>query len=218
MQAEFWHERWQKNQIGFHQANINVHLEQFWPQLKLAQGAPVFVPLCGKSLDMLWLRAQGYPVLGIELSAIAVRDFFAENQLTPTVTQQGKFERWEADGLVILLGDFFDLTQADLAQCGAVYDRASLIALPPAMRPSYAEHFLKIVPTSNSVLLITVEYDQTVAKGPPFSVSEQEVSSYYANTYDIQLITTVDALDEFSGFRNKGITALDEHVFLLKPH
>ncbi|WP_020396199.1 thiopurine S-methyltransferase [Thiolinea disciformis] len=217
MQAEFWHQRWQKNQIGFHQSAINSHLESFWPQLNVPEGTRVFVPLCGKSLDMLWLRAQGYPVLGIELSEIAVRDFFAENELTPVIQQQGSFTRWETENLVILVGDFFDLTAADLAECGAVYDRASLIALPPAMRPAYAEHFLKIVSPSNTILLITVEYDQSIASGPPFSVSEQEVRDYYEATYKIVRIYTIPALDTFSGFRNKGITELDEHVFFLKP-
>jgi len=114
MQAQFWHDRWEQNQIGFHQQDFNPHLQAFWDRLELPAGGTVFVPLCGKSRDLLWLRAQGFPVLGIELSPVAVRDFFAENRLEPQVTPQGKFERWEADGLVILQGDFFELTAADL--------------------------------------------------------------------------------------------------------
>ncbi|PID49255.1 MAG: thiopurine S-methyltransferase [Proteobacteria bacterium] len=218
MQSEFWHERWERNQIGFHQQDINLHLETFWKRLRIAPQASVFVPLCGKSRDMLWLRSQGHPVWGVEISPIAVRDFFAEHDLIPTVTQQGKFERWEADGLTILLGDFFTLSAEDIAHCAAVYDRASLIALPLDMRAAYVEHLLAILPPVVTMLLITVAYDQNVAKGPPFAVYEAEVRGYYEEWFAIEHICTVDAIEDLPGFRKYGIERLDEHVFLLMPH
>ncbi len=146
MQADFWHERWEQNQIGFHQPEINSHLQAFWGRMSVPAASQIFVPLCGKSRDMLWLRSQGFMVTGVELSAIAVRDFFAENGLEPSVTQQGAFERWECDGLVILQGDFFHLTAKDVADCAGVFDRASLIALPLEMRVQYAQHFMAILP------------------------------------------------------------------------
>jgi len=121
MEIEFWHQRWMKNQIGFHQQEINSHLQEFWQQLNLPDEAPVFVPLCGKSRDMLWLRARGHPVLGVEISPIAVRDFFAENDLTPDVIRDGAFERWESDGLTILCGDFFDLDSDSLSHRACAY-------------------------------------------------------------------------------------------------
>src|SRR5215213_63441 len=102
MEPNFWAERWNKNEIGFHQRDINASLRAYWPTLGIARGAEVFVPLCGKSLDMLWLREQGHSVLGIEFVETAVRDFFAENGLTPRVYKQGSFERWEADEIAIL--------------------------------------------------------------------------------------------------------------------
>lgn len=215
MQADFWHARWEKNQIGFHQAGINSHLQDFWAKLALSGQEKIFVPLCGKSSDMLWLRAQGHEVLGVELSAIAVRDFFAENQLEPRVSQQGKFERWEHDGIVILLGDFFDLTADHLCDCGAVFDRASLIALPPAMRPAYAQHIKQIVPEHCKTLLITIEYEQSIAGGPPFSVTEQEVRDYYAAHYTVGLLRTIDASADLPGLMNKGVPSIAEKAFLL---
>ena len=41
----------------------------------------VFVPLCGKSLDMVWLLEQGFSVTGCEISELAVQQFFTENSI-----------------------------------------------------------------------------------------------------------------------------------------
>lgn len=215
MKADFWHERWQQNQIGFHQDEFNNHLQAFWGDLSIPAGSRIFVPLCGKSRDMLWLRSQGFLVTGVELSPIAVRDFFAENNLDVVVTQQGRLERWESDGLVILLGDFFDMTQEDVADCDAVFDRASLIALPPEMRPAYAEHFQAILPAHIQTLLITLEYDQKEMNGPPFSVSEEEVWRYYEGEFKVERLFTISALDDSPGFRQRGLTRLEEKVYKL---
>jgi len=217
MQLEFWQERWARNQIGFHQDSINLHLASFWSQLNAAPHACVLVPLCGKSRDLLWLRAQGHTVLGVEVSRIAVEAFFAENELQATVTQQGAFERWEADGLVILCGDFFDLQAEDVAMCSVVYDRASLIALPPEMRQQYVNHLLEILAPASCMLLITLHYDQSLADGPPFSVETQEVYDYYATWFQIKPVRTVDALEDLPGFKRYGIEQIDETVFLLQP-
>lgn len=216
MHTDFWLERWEQNQIGFHQDSFNNHLQAFWGQLGVAAGSQIFVPLCGKSRDLLWLQAQGYRVLGVELSPVAVRDFFAENRLEPTVTTQGKLQRWEADGLVILLGDFFDLSAQDLACCGGVFDRASLIALPPAMRHRYAQHLRQVLPAECPTLLITLEYDQQQMQGPPFAVHEDEVRALYGQAFAVSNIFTVDVLDESPSFRQRGLTALDEKVYLLQ--
>lgn len=217
MQLEFWQERWARNQIGFHQEAINLHLESFWPRLQAAPQACVFVPLCGKSRDLLWLRAQGNKVLGVEVSRIAVEAFFAEHELQVTVTQRGAFECWESDGLVILCGDFFDLQAEDVAACSVVYDRASLIALPPDMRQQYVNHLLEILAPATRMLLITLSYDQSLADGPPFSVKTQEVYAYYEAWFRIELVRTVDALDDLPGFKRYGIEQIDESVFLLQP-
>ncbi|MDH3688008.1 MAG: thiopurine S-methyltransferase, partial [Gammaproteobacteria bacterium] len=53
MKAEFWHDRWQKSEIAFHQQEINTRLQKYWIRLNRPKNSRVFVPLCGKSLDML---------------------------------------------------------------------------------------------------------------------------------------------------------------------
>lgn len=216
MHTDFWLERWEQNQIGFHQDDFNNHLQAFWDQLQIPAGSNIFVPLCGKSQDLLWLRAQGYGVIGVELSPIAVRDFFAENRLEPTITTHGVLQRWEADGLVIWLGDFFALSAAEVAQCAGAFDRASLIALPPAMRERYAQHLIQILPTHCRTLLITLEYDQQQMNGPPFAVHEAEVQALYADALAVSLLFVTDVLDDSPGFRLRGLTKLEEKVYVLQ--
>ncbi len=217
MDPAFWLERWQQNQIGFHQAEINAHLQDFWGVLGLPHGSLVFVPLCGKSRDLLWLRAQGHPVLGVEISPIAVNDFFRENGLAPQRRHEGAFERCAADGLEILCGDFFALTSGQLAAVAGVYDRASLIALPGDMRVRYAQHLQHILPAAAEILLITVEYRQAQMDGPPFCVRQAEVEQLYRERYAVTVLYTKDVLAENARFRERGLSALVEKVYRLTP-
>ena len=142
MDRAFWLDRWEQNQIGFHEGEVNSHLQEFWGRLGVAPGSRIFVPLCGKSRDLLWLRAQGHEVFGVEWSPVAVRDFFAENGLTPECGRGDGYEECIADGIRMRCGDFFHLERNDLSGVSGVYDRASLIALPPETRAAYAAHLL----------------------------------------------------------------------------
>ncbi len=213
MHPGFWLERWQKNEIGFHQAEINFHLQKFWAQLGVS--GQVLVPLCGKSRDMLWLRAQGHQVLGVEISALAVQSFFTENELQPTLTRDGAFERWDSDGLTLLCGDFFDLNAAQLGAVAGVYDRAALIALPAELRQRYARHLCQLLPPSAPLLLVTMEYEQAQMPGPPFAVSEAEVHDLYSANYQVNLLYSKDILAEQPRFRERGLTRLEERVYHL---
>ena len=176
MKPEFWQQRWQRGELGWHEDDFNRHLSEHWPGLGVAPLALVFVPLCGKSLDMLWLAARGHPVLGVEISEMAVEAFCDENGLSPRVSDEPPFRRYAMDEIEILVGDFFALTPDHLAGVGAVYDRASLIALPPAMRPGYAAHLTTLLAADVQSLLITLDYDQTRMSGPPFAVAASEVT------------------------------------------
>ncbi|MHB8453574.1 MAG: thiopurine S-methyltransferase [Acidiferrobacterales bacterium] len=217
MQADFWLERWQNNEIGFHQAEVNLHLQDHWPRLRAPSGGTVFVPLCGKTRDMLWLRAQGYGILGVELSPIAVRDFFAENRLNVQVTASPPFDRWEADGVTLLRGDFFDLTSADMTSVVGVYDRASIIALPPQMRERYVSRLADILPAGVETLLVSMEYPQHEMAGPPFSVSEDAVRELYERQYIVEHLYSKDILNENPNFRRRGLTRLSEQIFHIQP-
>ena len=217
MEPSFWHERWQKNSIGFHQERINSMLQEFWPRLGLAPNTAVFVPLCGKSRDMMWLHERGHNVIGVEISPIAARDFFAEHKLIPETTPRGRFEQWECGRLKILVGDFFELEASDLAEVAGVYDRASLIALPPPLRAHYAEHLASILPPRAEILLVTLEYSPKEMEGPPFPVGEAEVRRLFEPRYRVAALQAKDALDENPHLRERGLTALTERAYRLSP-
>lgn len=217
MDKTFWQQRWQANEIGFHQGQVNPLLTRFWPQLAIAKRAQVLVPLCGKSHDLHWLAARGHSVLGVELSAVALQAFFNEQQLPVQRIAAGPFVRWEAQALCILEGDFFDLNAADLAAVQAVYDRAALIALPTAMRQRYAERLIALLPATAQQLLITLDYPQREMDGPPFAVSRAEVEHLYGSAYQITCLSEQDILAEMPGFQARGLTALREAAYHLQP-
>ena len=153
MSNEDWRDSWRRNDIEFHQAGGNGLLRRFWPDLDLPAGAPILVPLCGKSRDLVWLAAQGHPVLGVELSPIAITALFKESGLTPTRRKEGRFMAWRHGNLTILCGDFFALNPAHVAGIAVVYDRTSLTALPEATRRDYAAHMIRILPKASDAAL-----------------------------------------------------------------
>lgn len=215
MQQDFWLQRWQEGQIGFHQDRINGYLTRHFGRTGAQTGGTVLVTLCGKSLDMLWLRDQGFCVVGVEFSPLAVEAFFSENNLQPAISSSGKFQRYHADDITLLCGDFFDLTAEDIGDISAVYDRASLIALPPEMRPSYADHLTGLLPRGTKVLLVTMEYPQDQMQGPPFSVHESEVHDLYDNSFEVERLESVDVLADNQRFKERGLTEMIERTFLL---
>lgn len=188
MEANFWLERWEKRELGFHQVEINRFLKQYWPTLELARDSIVLVPLCGKSRDMRWLAQRGHHVLGVELSEAAVQEFFEEWEMQPTLDQKGSFTRYTAENVELLVGDFFALTAEDLQEVAGVYDRAALVALPPDMRRDYVNFLEEILPEKAQALLITFEYRLGAREGPPFSIDIGAVKSLFESTCAINLL------------------------------
>lgn len=219
MDAEFWRQRWQDNQIGFHQDQPTPLMQKHWPSI----GCRVFVPLAGKSRDMLWLAAQGHRVLGVELSQLAVEQFFAEHGLQPRIDETRYGRHYRAGGpqtgdIELICGDAFALDAAALADCAAVFDRAALIALPPALRLRYVDELYACLPARCRGLLITLEYPQDEKEGPPFSVSESEVRTRFGSRWDVDLLERRDILATQQNFIDEGVTALDTCVYRLQRH
>lgn len=215
MQPDFWHQRWQQQQIGFHQSTPTPLLQKHWPALGAPAGARVFVPLCGKSLDMAWLAAQGHRVLGVELSRLAVEQFFAEHGLQPDIEDSRYGIRFRAGDIEILCGDAFAMDAELLSDCSAVFDRAALIALPPPLRLRYARELQARLPAGCRGLLITVEYPQAERDGPPFSVEEPEVQSLYADAWRVDLLERRPIPADHPGFVN-GVSRLETAVYALQ--
>lgn len=215
MHEEFWQARWTRNEIGFHLREVNPYLQAHWANLQLPAGSEVLVPLCGKSLDMPWLAAQGCRVLGVELAAKAVGDFFAEQGLHATVSSDGGLQRHEAEGIALLQGDFFALTPAQAAGCSGYYDRAALIALPPEMRRRYVAHLQTLLPSGCRGLLVTLDYPQEQMDGPPFAVSDAEVHALYGEGWQIELLGEYEVRDKNWRFVERGLSRLHERVYRL---
>jgi thiopurine S-methyltransferase len=215
VERDFWLERWQQGQIGFHQDRPTPLMLKHWPSLSLDAGAKVFVPLCGKSLDMAWFASQGLRVFGVELAEDAIRAFFAEHGLEPAIEETLYGRRYSAGSIEILCGDAFALDAEALRDCDAVFDRAAIIALPPAMRERYVRELYARLPTGCRGLLITLEYPQDEKNGPPFSVEEAEVRALYARDWDVRTLERRDILKQQPSFVADGVTSLDTVVYRL---
>ncbi len=210
MQPEFWHKKWASGQIGFHLPEVNPYLQRHWAAPETAR---VLVPLCGKSLDLVWLAGRGHQVLGIELSEKAIEDFFSEHEIQPQISENGVFKVYRGDAIELWCGDIFALTASDVADCAAIYDRAALIALPAPMRELYAAHLQQILPQGVQGLLITLDYDQAQMPGPPFAVGNEEVQRLLSGAWQVQVLEEQDVLGESGKFLEAGVTRLEERVY-----
>jgi thiopurine S-methyltransferase len=216
MHHDEWLDRWKQNRIGFHESTVNAHLCRYLPEFNLNQDDTIFMPLCGKAHDISWLSQQGYQVVGIELSEVAIESFFSEHKLQYQQFESERFVLRKSGNISLIQGDYFDLQPEDLSACKLVYDRASLIAIDENNRSRYYAHMMSIIPHAAGQLLITLDYDQTQMSGPPFAVSEQEVHQYYDSAYLVNTLEVNDVLDERPRWREQGLTALTESVFKLK--
>ena len=221
MNPKFWQKRWQDKRIGFNQSEVNPLLVRYFSHLNVPANSRVFVPLSGKSIDMIWLAAQGYDVVGVELVEIAVQAFFAEQNIQPNVHQladnpaikcyQGQLFGQEVE---IWVADIFALSAEDIGSIDAVYDKAALIALPSDMRLKYSEQVRKLGGNvSNKIapqLLLTLNYDQSKKDGPPFSISSEQIQHYYGAHYHIS-----ELAGEPTFIRSALELKVTEHVWLL---
>ena len=215
MEPSFWHDKWQLQQIGFHQQEVNPFLVKYWPSLGLAPDSQVFVPLCGKSLDMCFLAEQGHEVLGCELNESAVVQFFTENGLSMAKATSGEHQVFTSEQICLYQGDIFTLPSATTANIAGFYDRAALIAWPNDMRENYAKRLAQLVPVSCSGLLVTLDYPQEALNGPPFAVSPDWVQTHLGAAFDIKLLESQDVLADNPRFVKKAVPWLNEAVYQL---
>ena len=216
MEPGFWHEKWNLQHIGFHQQDINPFLVQYWQKLLLPADAQVFVPLCGKSLDMCFLAEQGHQVIGCELNELAVQQFFTDNQLELTQTAVGEYQHYQTEQISVYQGDIFTLPKTITQEVTAFYDRAALIAWPENMRAHYAKQLANLLPCGSIGLLVTLDYPQAALNGPPFAVSPTWVEQHLSDDFDIEVLASQDVLAENPRFIKKAVPWLNEAAYLLK--
>lgn len=211
MEHHFWHDKWARGDIGFHEPDANPLLVRHFDALGLAPGCRVFLPLCGKTRDIAWLLDRGHRVAGAELSRLAIEQLFAELGVAPEVAEAGKTLHYRAPDIDIYVGDIFELTRDTLGPVDAIYDRAALVALPESLRARYAAHLMPLTGTAPQ-LLICYDYDQSALAGPPFSISDEEVRRHYGDHY---VMTRLESGPLEGGL--KGKCPATENVWCLKP-
>jgi thiopurine S-methyltransferase len=195
-----WAARWRAGRTGFHQPDINAQLVQHWPKLVPNEKASVVVPLCGKSRDMRWLHQRGHQVVGIELVEPACRAFFDEQGLSYERTQESSHVRFrgcgEAEGLTVLCGDIFEIGPTDIGPVHAWYDRAAIVALPPALWGRYASWVSALLPAHAVGFMLTFDYPQAERNGPPFSVGISDVEAHFSDGFEMELLEQLDLTAE----------------------
>lgn len=214
-QANFWNQKWQANDIAFNQEQPNEFLQRFLSTLNLKLGDRIFVPLCGKSIDMFWLLQQGYKITGVELSSLACKAFYEEHNIPYHDKTVDSFTLFCNEQINLLAGNFFDLEASLLDNTQATFDRAALIALPSELRKQYAAKLISLLKPNTTMLLISTTYNQEEMAGPPFSVNEQEIMQLYANYFHIEKLLDRMAASVPPHLQAKGLTAASEQVYLL---
>jgi thiopurine S-methyltransferase len=212
MQPDYWIERWREGRTGFHRESVNPRLVEHHQRV-LGEATRVLVPLCGKSADLAWLAARGHEVVGVELSDLAARAFFAERNLEPARRELPGFVAYQHGAVTILVGDFFETTPALTGLCDAAYDRAALIALPEELRARYTAHLPTLLTPKAKLLLVTLDYD--AEGGPPFRVPAQEVARRYGAAV-ITALGSVDGRAEAPGPVERGATFVTENSYLIE--
>ncbi|WJG11205.1 thiopurine S-methyltransferase [Aliiglaciecola sp. LCG003] len=209
MQPDFWHRRWEKNEIGFHLNEANPLLVKYYQQFGLDQHKRIFLPLCGKTNDIAWLLSHEYKVVGCELNESAIQQLFTNLGVTPEISSGKNHKHYHADDIDIYVCDFFELSAEIIGPVDGIYDRAALVALPEAMRVRYTKHLIEVTANAAQFLLCFV-YDQDLAAGPPFSVNSDEVKRHYSQYYDIELVGVASVKGGL-----KGVCPADENVWVL---
>lgn len=198
MDTHFWIDKWQSAKHGFHEPAPNALLIDHISALSLPAGSRIFLPLCGKTKDIVWLLSKGYAVVGVELVGMAIDQLFEELGIKPIITTVDELTRYQAPLIDIYVGDVFKANAHVLGHVDAVYDRAALVALPKEMRVQYTAHLVQATLAAPQ-LLISYEYDQSLMSGPPFSVVEDEIRQHYTQHYTIDILATRSIEKAFNG-------------------
>lgn len=183
LRTELSPEQWnwtEKEDPPFHAAAYNSLLVKYHDRLTPEQKTGrVFVPLCGKTLDMIFLSEQRYEVVGLEFSEIGIVDFFAENNLTYDKEElvDSPFVKYTAKerNITIYKGDLFDLSRDVCGDFDASWDRGSFVAVNVPTRKKYAQLMSSIIRPSGKILMEVWKYNPSKYAGPPHHTEEKDI-------------------------------------------
>ncbi len=217
MDKKYWLNRWEVGNIPFNQLTPHRFLIKHFKTLDLQSQEKVFVPLCGKSVDMTWLMQQNQRVIGVEISPIAISDFLKENKLDITQLKDNSFQIYQNASCTLYHGDLFDLTSQHLSEIKAVYDRGSLTALPPkTLRSQYINWLKTVIPLNSKMLLIVFEHGAPDVAEPPFSTPYEDVKLFFNSHFSVTQLEKEFITEIPSHWVARKIHDLYECAYLLK--
>ena len=216
MEPDYWIEGWEQGRTGFDQSEPHRWLPEHWASVEVANDAVVFVPLCGKTVDMVWLAEQGHRIIGVEVSEIAVVGFFDMVGLTPKVEVIGPLSAYRAGPYEIWRGDLFEVPATVFDRVDVVYDRASIVALPPQIRQRYTQMLSTQLRGDAPWYLVSFTYDQSEMDGPPFSVTLEEIDALLADEFDIETVVDESVIERAAAMQERGLTEMRETLSILR--
>lgn len=215
MNKKNWLEKWKKKETKFDQMQVNPYLIKYEKIFESLEGKKIFIPLCGKSIDILWFLTHGAEVIGVEFSEVAIETFLSENNLIYKKVDKHPFIFYHADSLKFICGDLFQLEKNDVGEFDWIYDRASLIALDDMARVQYANKIFQLSSNQSKMFLITLSYGTTTLEPPPYSVTDEEVYSLFSKNFQIATLSKNENMDIMPHLIQAGFPNLNDRVYLL---
>ena len=186
----------------------------------------VFVPLCGKSVDLAYLSSHPKVshVVGIDIVRTAAEEFAAEhpellleeekvesnddcaNNVEGDIAEkecssQSTISKFNGKSLTFLIGDLFALPTEE--RFDVIYDRASMVAIHPSLREDYVTLMGKLLQPGGSILLVSLDRRETTTDeakkdGPPFSINEHEIRQLYESMSWVESVTKLEEVNDLT--------------------
>ena len=212
-----WEGRWDEGRIGFHRAEVNDKLVRHAEVLLAGAPQRVLVPLCGKSVDLLWLEAQGVLVVGVELVPKAIASFFEENDRVPEVSEIEGITTYTSGNITLVQADFLEVSTAQVGTVDAIYDRAALVAVTPDVRARYVAQLLRLLRPGGRMLLFSYDMPVAPTKGPPFRLPIDDVPALFQRAASVELLEKIDHTQETEPkLAQRGVEWSQEGAFLIQ--
>lgn len=209
MTPDDWRKSWQDgDSTFFHSDNLSpIFLKMKEEIINGKDHAKVFVPFCGKVLEMKWLAENGHVVVGVEVSEDGIKQFFEENKL-PYITKEiqtvsGTLYECTDKTMCLKLYccSFYDFKPEVENNFDAVWDSAAFQASNKADRKQYVSIIHSVLKTNGKVFMAVDEFIQK--EELPLDI--EEIKNNFDGKFSVEVTDFVDANEEYqSKFKIKG--------------
>ncbi|KAM4028207.1 thiopurine S-methyltransferase isoform 2-T3 [Anomaloglossus baeobatrachus] len=216
-----WKHKWEIKNIGFHEKEIHPLLVEFINEMQYGRTKlNIFFPLCGKVVDMKWLADKGHNVVGVDVCEIALKEFFVEqnipyNEETVDEIPGAKVFKSVSGTIALYCCSIYDLSPSVIGKFDGIWDRAAFVAVNRRDRERYTNVLLSLMAKDCRLLLVTVEYDPKLHKGPPFYVPESDIETFLGPSCTYKLLKKMDAFTDKQ--KKWGIDFYFENLYLVLP-